>query len=157
RQVDINSNAQLIAPREGRYLGIAFSPDGNYVYFGYAESARNDAVQIYRLPVLGIGVAPMKIELQAGPPALSHDRKRLAFIRFDREAQTDSLVVANADGSGEQVIGTRRWPQRYAWDALSRPEWTADNQTLMLPIVNSTPSYNGDTSSNYTVTLYEKD
>jgi eukaryotic-like serine/threonine-protein kinase len=156
RQVDINSNAQLIAPREGRYLGAVFSPDGNYVYFGYAESARNDAQQIYRLPVLGIGAAPMKIELQAGPPALSHDRKRLAFIRFNREAQTDSLIVANADGSGEQVIGTRKWPQRYAWDALSRPEWTADNQTLMLPIVNSTPSYNGDTSSNYSVTLYEK-
>lgn len=156
RQVDINSNAQLIAPREGRYLGVAFSPDGNYVYFGYAESARNDAGQIYRLPVLGIGAAAMKIELQEGLPALSHDRKRLAFIRFNRDAQTDSLIVANPDGSGEQVIGTRKWPQRYGWDPLSRPEWTADDQTLMLPIISSNPSYNGDTSSNYSVTLYEK-
>jgi len=157
RQVDINSNAQLIAPREGRYLGVAFSPDGNYVYFGYAESARNDAGQIYRLPVLGIGAAAMKIELQEGLPALSHDRKRLAFIRFDRQAQSDSLLVANADGSSEQVVGTRKWPQRFGWDPLSRPEWTADNQTLMLPIVSSNPSYTGDTSSNYSVTLYEKD
>src|SRR5215213_2148732 len=157
RQVDINRNAQLIAPREGRYLGVAFSPDGNYVYFGYAESARNDAGQIYRLPVLGIGAAAMKIELQEGLPSLSHDRKRLAFIRFDRQAQSDSLLVANADGSSEQVVGTRKWPQRFGWDPLSRPEWTADNQTLMLPIVSSNPSYTGDTSSNYSVTLYEKD
>ena len=156
RQVDINSNAQLIAPREGRYLGVAFSPDNNYVYFGYAESGRNDATQIFRLPVLGIGAAAMKLELQAGLPALSHDRKRIAFIRFDREAQTDSLIVANADGSGEQVAGTRKWPQRFGWDPLSRPEWTADNQTLMLPNVSSNPSYTGDTSSNYSVTLYEK-
>ena len=53
RQVDINSNAQLIAPREGRYLGVAFSPDGNYIYFGYAESAaqRRGA----NLPVAGTG------------------------------------------------------------------------------------------------------
>jgi len=157
RQVDINSNAQLIAPREGRYQGVAFSPDNNYVYFGYAESGRNDASQVFRLPVLGIGAAAMKIELPESLPALSHDRTRLAFIRFNREAQTDSLIVANADGSGEQVIGTRKWPQRYGWDPLSRPEWTADNQTLILAIVNSNPSYNGDTSSNYSVTLYEKD
>ncbi|HYV83460.1 MAG TPA: protein kinase [Pyrinomonadaceae bacterium] len=157
RQVDINSNAQLIAPRDGRYLGMAFSPDGNYVYFGYAESARNDAEQIYRLPVLGIGAAAMKLELQAGLPALSHDHKRLAFIRFNRQAQTDSLVVTNADGSDEEVLGTRKWPQRYGWDPLSRPEWTADDRTLMLPAISSNQSFSGDTSSNYSVTLYEKD
>ena len=157
RQVDISSNAQLIAPREGHYLGVAFSPDGNYIYFGYAESQRNDAGQIYRLPVLGIGAAAMKLELQSGLPTLSHDRKRLAFIRFDRQNQTDSLIVANADGSGEQVIGMRKWPQHYGWDPLSRPEWTADDQTLMLPVVSAAPSYTGDTSSSYTVTLFEKD
>jgi serine/threonine protein kinase/Tol biopolymer transport system component len=157
RQVDINSNAQLIAPREGRYLGVAFSPDNNYVYFGYAESARNDATQIFRLPVLGIGAAAMKIEAHEAVASLSHDRKRIAFIRFDRQAQTDSLLVANADGSGEQLIGTRKWPQHYGWDPLSRPEWTADDQMLLLPIVDAAPSYNGDTSSSYTVALLEKD
>jgi Tol biopolymer transport system component len=157
RQVDINSNAQLAAPREGRYLGVAFSPDNNYVYFGYAEGARNDAGQIYRLPILGIGAAAMKIELQEGLPALSHDRNRLAFIRFDPRGQTDSLIIANADGSGEQVIGTRKWPQRFGWDPLARPEWSADDRMLMLPIVSSDPSYTGDTSANYSVTLLEKD
>jgi serine/threonine protein kinase/Tol biopolymer transport system component len=157
RQVDINSNAQLIAPRDGRYLGVAFSPDGNYVYFGYAESGRNDSTQIYRLPVLGIGAAAMKIELQEGLPALAHDHKRIAFIRFDRANQNDLLIVANADGSGEQVVATRKWPQRFGWDPLSRPEWTGDDGTLMLPIVSSDPSYNGDTSANYSVTLYERD
>src|SRR4029079_6117079 len=116
RQVDIASNAQLIAPRDGHYLGVAFSPDGNYVYFGYAESARNDAGQIYRLPVLGSGTAAIKVELQQGLPAISHDRKRIAFIRFDRQAETDSLIVANADGSGEQIVDTRKWPQRFGWD-----------------------------------------
>ena len=157
RQVDINSNAQLIAPRVGRYLGVAFSPDGNYVYFGYTESGGNDAAEIFRLPVLGIGAAAMRIELQAGLPAPSHDHKRIAFIRFDRQAQTDSLIVANADGSGEQIIGTRKWPQRFGWDPLSRPEWTADDRMLMLPIVSSDPSYTGDTAANYSVALYEKD
>lgn len=157
RQVDINSNAQLIAPREGRYLGLAFSPDGNYVYFGYAEPGQNDAGQVYRLPVLGIGITAMRFDFQQGLPTLSHDRKRMAFIRFDRQAQTDSLIVANADGSGEQIVGTRKWPQRYAWDALTRPEWSADDGTLMLPGASSDPSYTGDAAANYSVTLLEKD
>jgi serine/threonine protein kinase/Tol biopolymer transport system component len=157
RQVDINSNSVRIPARGGRYLGLAFSPDGNYIYFGYAESARNDAGQIYRLPVLGLGADAVRFELPAGLPALSHDRKRITFIRFDRGAQTDSLIVANPDGSGEQVVGTRKWPQRYGWDALSRPEWSTDDRTLMLPIVSSDPSYSGDTSANYSVTLLEKD
>jgi len=157
RQVDITSNAQLIAPREGHYLGVAFSPDNNYVYFGYAESGRNDASQVFRLPVLGIGAAAMKIEAHEALPSLSHDRKRIAFIRFDRPAQTDSLILANADGSGEQLIGTRKWPQHYGWDPLSRPAWSADDQMLMLSIINAAPSYNGDTSSSYTVAVLEKD
>ena len=157
RQVDITSNAQLIAPREGHYLGVAFSPDNNYVYFGYAESGRNDASQIFRLPVLGIGAAAMKIEAHEALPSLSHDRKRIAFIRFDRPAQTDSLILANSDGSGEQLIGTRKWPQHYGWDPLSRPVWSADDQMLMLSIINAAPSYNGDTSSSYTVAVLEKD
>ena len=55
RQVEINSNAQMIPPREGRYLGVAFAPDGNFIYFAYAGSDRNDAGQIYKIPVLGIG------------------------------------------------------------------------------------------------------
>jgi len=157
RQVDINSNAQLIAPRAGQYLGVAFSPDGSYVYFGYSESGRNDSAQIYRLPFLGIGAAAMRVELQEGLPALSRDRKRMAFIRFDRQTQMDLLVVANADGSGEQIVSTRKWPKRFGWDPLSRPEWAADDRTLMLPMVSSDPSYTGDTSANYSVTILEKD
>ena len=157
RQVDINSNAQLIAPRDGHYLGVAFYPDANYVYFGYAESQRNDAGQIYRVPVLGIGATAMKVDFQQGLPSLSHDRKHMAFIRFDRQAQTDSLIVTDADGSNEQVIGTRKWPQRFGWDPLSHPEWTADDRMLMLPLINSSPSDTGDTAANYSVKLLEKD
>ena len=157
RQVAINSNAQLIAPREGRYLGVAFSPDGNYVYFGYAGSGSNDAGQIYRLPTLGIGATATKIELQDGLFSISHDRKRMAFIRYDRPNQTDSLVVANADGTGEQILGTRKWPQHFGWDVLTRPEWTTEDRTLMLPMASSDPVNNSDTGANYSLTIFEKD
>ena len=157
RQVEINSNSLRIGERAGRYLGLAFSPDGNYVYFGYADAGSDDTSQVFRLPVLGSDANAMRVDLHEGLPTLAHDRKRMAFIRFDRTAQSDSLIVASADGSNEQVIGTRKWPQRYGWDALSRPEWTADDRVLMLPTVSSDPSFTGDTSANYSVGLLEKD
>jgi serine/threonine protein kinase len=156
RQVTINSNAQLVSPREGHYLGVAFSPDGNFVYFGYAGSDRNDAIQIFRLPVLGIGAVAIRIDSPDGLTSLSHDNKRLAFIRYDRPNQTDYLMVANADGGGEQVVATRKWPQKLGWDLLAKPEWTADNHSLLLPIISSEPGSSNDAGVNYSISIYEK-
>ena len=137
RQVAINSNAQLIAPREGRYLGVAFSPDGNFIYFAYADSDRNDAGQVYRLPVLGIGAVATRVDRTDGLPSLSNDQKRMAFIRYDRVNQKDELIIANADGSDEQIIATRKWPAQLGFDLLTRPLWTAGDKSLLLPAITS--------------------
>ena len=157
RQVAINSNAQLIPPREGRYLGTAFSPDGNFVYFAYASSDRNDAGQIYRLPFLGIGATATRVDGSDGPASLSHDQKRLAFIRYDRPNQTDQLIIANSDSSGEQIISTRKWPLKLGWDFLSKPEWVNGDKTLILPVIISIPGSSNNVSVNYTLSILEKD
>ena len=156
RQVAINSNAQLIAPREGRYLGVTFSPDGNFIYFAYAGSDRNDAGQVYRLPVLGIGASATRMDTPDGLLSTSHDKKRMAFIRFDRANQRDHLVVANADGSGEQIVGTRKWPMRFGLDLLTRPQWSADDKSLLLPVLTSDPASSNEIATNYSVSLFEK-
>lgn len=157
RQVAINSNAQLIPPREGRYFGTAFSPDGNFVYFAYASSDRNDAGEIYRLPVLGIGATATRVDGSSGPASVSHDQKRLAFIRYDRPNQTDQLIVANSDLSGEQIISTRKWPLKLGWDFLSKPEWINDDKVLLLPVIISEPGSSNNVSVNYSLAILEKD
>ncbi len=157
RQVAINSNAQLVQPRDGRYLGVAFSPDGNFIYFGYAESDRNDAVQIFKLPVLGINSAPTRVDNNDGPTSLSHDGKRIAFIRYDRLNRTDYLVTANAAGGGEQVVTSRQWPDRLGWDFFSKPVWTSTDKGLMLATISSDPGSSNEVSTNYSVSFYERD
>jgi Tol biopolymer transport system component len=89
------------------------------------------------VPVLGTGAPPVKVNPGEGPTRKSHDGKRLAFLRHSRANQEDTLVVANADGSNEQTIATRKWPDRFAWDWATAPAWTRDDQSLALPIVNS--------------------
>jgi len=156
RQVAINSNVQLIPPREGRYLGVTFSPDASFIYFGFAGSDRNDAGQVYRLPVLGIGAVATRMDTFNGLPFLSHDKKRLAFLRYDRANQRDHLVVANADGSGEQIVVTRTWPQRLALDMLTKVRWSTDDKSLLMPTVTSDAGSSNEIASNYTVAILEK-
>src|SRR5262249_54377518 len=157
RQVAINSNAQLVAPREGRYLGMTFSPDGNFIYFGYASSDRNDAGQIYRLPVLGIGTEATRIDTTDGPKAISHDNKRMAFIRYDIPNRREMLVVANADGSGEQFVVTRTYPLRLSLDLLTKPAWSADDRSLSLPALSSNPASSNNIAVNYSISMFQKD
>jgi serine/threonine protein kinase/Tol biopolymer transport system component len=156
RQVSISSTAQLVQPREGRYLGAAFSPDGDFVYFGYASSDRNDAGQIYRLPVLAIGGVATRIDATEGPRSISHDKQRMAFIRYDHPNRKDQLIVANAGGGGEQVVATRAWPQHFGSDLLSKPEWSTDNKSLLLPMISSDPKSSNDVAVNYSLSIYEK-
>jgi Tol biopolymer transport system component len=156
RQVEINSNAQMIAPREGRYLGVAFAPNGNFIYFAYAGSDRNDAGQVYRIPVLGIGAVATRMENPDGLSTTSHDGKRIAFIRYDRINQTDSLMVANADGTGEQIIATRKWPEQFGLDILTRPVWTPDNTALVLPTITADQASSNNVAVNYSIWMFEK-
>jgi serine/threonine protein kinase len=156
RQVAINSTAQLVPPREGRYMGAAFSPDGDFVYFGYASSNRNDAGQIYRLPVLGIGAVATRIDAPEGPRAVSRDNQRVAFIRYDLPNRTDHLIVTNAGGGGEQTVASRVWPQHLGWDFLSKPEWSADDKSLLLAMISSDPGSSDEVAVNYSLSIYEK-
>ncbi len=148
RQVNSTGNLEVVPAREGHYLGLAFSPDGGFIYYAYTASTANDSAEIFKVPVLGTGAPPVKVNPEEGPISLSHDRKRIAFVRHSRSNQTDTLIVANADGSNEQTMATRKWPDRFAWDWSSSPAWTNDDQKLDVPLVNS--GTNG-----FFITIYE--
>jgi serine/threonine protein kinase/Tol biopolymer transport system component len=145
RQVGSAGNLEVVPSRQGHYLGVAFSPEGNFIYYGYqivpnylhTSTRGNDSAEIYKVPVLGTGAPPVKVNPEEGPSRLSHDGKRIAFLRHSRANETDTLNVANADGSDEQALVTRKWPDRFAWDWATAPAWTNDDQNLDLPLVNS--------------------
>jgi len=148
RQVGSAGNLEIAAPQEGHYLGVAFSPDGNFIYYGYTVTSAIESAEIYKVPVLGTGARPIKVNPEEGPSTLSHDGKRIAFLRHSRANQADTLVVAKADGSDEQTLVTRKWPDRFAWDWASAPAWTNDDQNLNLPLVNSD-------ANGFYLTIYE--
>jgi len=141
RQVAVESTVRLLPPRDGTYLGVAFSPDGNFMYYGYVENSSRP--ELYKVPVLAMGATPAKISLYSGPQWPSHDGKHIAFFQYDDQKGEDRLVLANVDGSNEQIIATRKWPERFGWSWDARPAWSKDDQTLSgVLIAASQPTFN---------------
>ncbi|HZI86363.1 MAG TPA: protein kinase [Pyrinomonadaceae bacterium] len=137
RQVEGAGHLQVLPPIEGHYYGLAFSPEGNFIYYGYSETGDSNVSEIYKVPVLGAGAPPVKVNLEDGPTSFSHAGNRVAFVRRSLESRTDTLVIANADRTNEQNLASRKWPDRFSWEMSTRPAWSEDDQRVALPLVNS--------------------
>jgi serine/threonine protein kinase/Tol biopolymer transport system component len=117
RQLAAASNT-LVASSTNIGSGLTFSPDGNYLY--YVSQAA-----LYQIPALG-GVAQKLITgVNSLAAAISSDGRRLAFVR-DYGPEETAIVVANADGTDERKIATRRSPEMF-----SSAAWSPDGKKLI--------------------------
>ena len=112
-----------------RCPGIAFSPDGSYVYFVRKPELSPNGV-LYRVPFLG-GNPVEILESISGEPAISPDGKHVAFIRSTLATHgEDSVVTAGVDGSGERTLASYGAPGIY----FNRITWTPDGKYLVFPL-----------------------
>ena len=138
RQVAIaNSNTQIVPPAEVRYWGLAFSPDGNYVYYTVNEKNAGTGT-LYQVPVLG-GTARKLLTGVYGSVAFSPDGKRIAF--FGYYEGEDRVMLANADGTGERQLAARHGDEFFYIGDFSAVSWSPDGKTLASPIGNRAENY----------------
>jgi serine/threonine protein kinase len=126
RNIPTSSDTQVIPPAPASYKSLAFSPDGNYLYFIKAADATNTHFDLYRAPVLG-GVPQTVIRGIDSDITFSPDAHRLAFARANApEAGKYGLITVNLDGTDEQVlhVGTP------ASDVPSSVAWSPDGQEI---------------------------
>jgi eukaryotic-like serine/threonine-protein kinase len=120
RHLPTDSNTQIISPSDAHYWGGIFSPDGNYIYFLKQESATADTSDLYRAPILG-GTPQVTIHEVGTHITFSPDGTRLAFARGGHpDPSKFSLLIANADGSGEKTLTTgpvAQQPFSLGWSA----------------------------------------
>jgi Tol biopolymer transport system component/serine/threonine protein kinase len=122
RQVATSSNVQIVPPSEAKYWGLTFSPDGNFVY--YVKMEKNPPPAIYQVPVLG-GTTSRVIENTESAVTISPDGKRLAFVRWYPNDSEMGLIVANADGTNERKLASRKQP-----NYLMDPAWSPDGKGI---------------------------
>jgi Tol biopolymer transport system component len=90
---------------------------------------------LYRVPILG-GEAQKVLTDINGPIALSPDGKKIAFYRWSDDQ--DRLMVANADGTGERQLVSRRGNEHLV-NGTNGPSWSPDSKTILTTIGVLTP------------------
>jgi eukaryotic-like serine/threonine-protein kinase len=117
RNVPTGSDTQVIPPSSSHYESLAFSPDGNHIYFRKAVNAQG-AFDLYRAPILG-GTPQAIVRTIDSEIGFSPNGSRMAYIRQnDPELDKYRLLTASLDGRDEKVLhteSTKELPLDLAW------------------------------------------
>ncbi len=131
RQVATTSNVQIVAPADARYDGLAFAPDGNYVYYSvYPGSGGGNVAWLYQVPILG-GTPRRVLEDIDSPVTFSPDGKRFAYLKGFQTTGETAVMVANVDGTGAKRLAARKNPDNYP---LSNLAWSPDGRVVAVPV-----------------------
>ncbi|MGA7566365.1 MAG: protein kinase [Terriglobales bacterium] len=124
RNIASASDTQVVPP-SNTIASVAFSPDGNYVYFRKAENAINSDFNIYRAPVLG-GTPQVVAHDVDSAVTFSPDGTRMAYTRAnDPETGKWRLLSAKVDGSDEKILQIKPLLFLPRWLA-----WSPDGKTI---------------------------
>jgi Tol biopolymer transport system component len=127
RQVAVpNSEVQIIPPSSAWYSRLAFSPDGNYLYYLGGRQAPSG---LYRVPVLGGAPAKLVDDVDSSP-TFAPDGRQMAYVRGNPDRNETTLVVAGPDGSGERTLATLHGP-RERFTLPAGPSWSPDGKRIV--------------------------
>jgi serine/threonine protein kinase/Tol biopolymer transport system component len=124
RQVSTGSLVEIVPDVDGKIGGTTFAPDGEFVFYSMFD--KDDSLgSLYQVPVLG-GSSRRVMGGVTSPVTFSPDGKQLAFVRF---ASAEShLMIANTDGTDEQMIATRKLPESFS--LAGGAAWSPDGKTI---------------------------
>jgi len=128
RQTATRSDIRIIPPTAEYYVGLTFSPDGNYVYYVRSTNPYV-AGALFQIPALG-GESRKVVDRVDSPVAFSPEGKRAAFIRENPGSET-ALMMAAADGTGERQISARKIPDPFVESGMA---WSPDGKTLIFSL-----------------------
>ena len=134
RQTATTSDVRIVPPGEVRFDGLAFSPDGDYVFYSaYAGNA--GVASLFRVPVLG-GTPVRVLDDIDSAVTFSPDGRQIAFLRGSMARATTELMIAGADGNGARALAAPPAKDRFQNEAAA---WSPDGTTLLVTATSTRP------------------
>ena len=132
KQVATGSEVTVVPSQAGMFgAGVTFTPDGNYLYYPHTDPTNPNVLNLYSVPSLG--GAPRQIVSDVdGAAAFSPEGKRIAYLRGSEAKGEQQLLIATADGTGEQVI--YKCPAGQGVGVITDPSWSAAGNLIAIGI-----------------------
>lgn len=124
RNIATNTATPILGAFANAYVGLTFSPDGNYLYFTRGTPENSSERLLYSMPVFG-GTPKQLIYDIDSSVSFAPDGKRLTYVRWtpDRKDQLSELHIAEKDGSNNQVLLT-------TLERIKCPVWSPNGRRI---------------------------
>ena len=104
RNIPTGSDTQVLPLSAALYASLAFSPDGNYLYYRQATDRTGNSWNLFRAPVLGGRSQLVGKDIDTSV-TFSPDGARMAYARWwDPEPEKYRLLSAKLDGTDEKFL-----------------------------------------------------
>jgi Tol biopolymer transport system component len=135
RQLAGTRPIELVPASPIGYWGIAFSPDGQSIFYALRSDA-DPAGVLYQIPTLG-GNPKALVRPIDSSVTFSPDGQRMAFYRREKSPGDSALVVADIDGSNARAIVTKHGPEAFVPGFYTAPSWSPDGAHIAAALKDS--------------------
>jgi eukaryotic-like serine/threonine-protein kinase len=128
RQTASGTDIQVVPLADVHFVGAAFSPDSNYLYYVSADND-TDRGAVYQIPVIG-GTPRMLMDDLHARVAVSPDGREIIYVRTDRAAARSVIGKRSVSGGDERVVAEKKLP-----DTFTHAAWSPDGTSLAFTYV----------------------
>ena len=122
KQIVAGSEVTVLA-QPGWFQGLAFAPNGDYVYYTHTDPDNDKLSNLYSVPWLGGSPTLISPDVD-GAVAFSPDGKKIVYRRNSWNTLENQLIIAMSDGSDEHIIFDEK-ANSAGLKLLTSPSWSA--------------------------------
>ena len=124
RNTATNTDTQILGAFANNYIGLTFSPDGNYLYFTRGTRDNDARRDLYVMSVFG-GTPRRLIDNIDSPVSFAPDGNRFTYVRWspDLKDHFSEVHITDKDGGNDRVL--------YATlELVQPPVWSPDGRRI---------------------------